>query len=189
VSATLYGGKPELAFDRVDLARDTGELTLLRTAYAERVPMLCVCRGLQLANIAFGGTLIEDIKTELRSNYSICHNQVRELKIPANQTTHEVHAEAGSLLEEITGERSFPTNSVHHQALRSIAPPLTSIAHTDDGIVEAVELVARDFFFLGVQWHPEALPDDNVSSLIYSALINAAGANSPRAWSPRVVEE
>ena len=176
VSSALYGGSPELSDDRVDPDRDAGELALLRNAFAARVPTLCVCRGLQLANIAFGGTLVEDIKSELGADYRISHHQERDLNRPATEATHEVHLESTSLLAAIIGTNVVWTNSLHHQAIRTLAPPLASTGRTDDGIIEAIELIARDFFFQGVQWHPESLPDDAASIRLYSALIEAAAA-------------
>lgn len=103
VSASLYGGRVELSWDGTNAERDEGELALLRCAFAQRVPMLCVCRGMQLANIAFGGTLIEDIKKELGPKYQIAHHQLRELNMPVEEKTHEVSLEPNSQLVTIIG--------------------------------------------------------------------------------------
>jgi putative glutamine amidotransferase len=174
VAPELYGGRPELADNRVDTVRDAGEMALLWRAFAERVPTLCVCRGMQLANIAFGGTLIEDLPSELASRYEIKHHQVRELNKPPAIATHEVAATPESLLQQITSQTSLWTNSLHHQAIRALAPPLVATGATHDGVIEAIELKARDYYFLGVQWHPESLPDAASSTQIYSALVRAA---------------
>ncbi|MGD0967483.1 MAG: gamma-glutamyl-gamma-aminobutyrate hydrolase family protein [Candidatus Aquilonibacter sp.] len=174
VDASLYGGRSELAADRVDGVRDAGELALLRRAFAQRVPMLCVCRGMQLANVAFGGTLIEDIPS-LGDDFGIKHHQVRELGIPASEPTHQVVVQHRSMLASILGRSTTWTNSLHHQALRDLAAPISAVAHTADGIVEAVELTARDQFFMGVQWHPESLPDCHESKRLYFAFIQASG--------------
>lgn len=174
VDASLYGGRSDLSWDRADDERDSGELALVRAAFAQRVPTLCVCRGIQVANVAFGGTLIEDIKLELGENYAIKHHQVRELEKLHNEYSHEVRLESGSRLANLIGVQRLPTNSLHHQAIRDVAAPLRAVGHTDDGIIEAVELTVPDFFFLGVQWHPESLPGDNASIRMYSAFIEAA---------------
>lgn len=174
VSASLYGGRVELSWDRIDAERDAGELALFRKGFAQRLPMLCVCRGMQIANIAFGGTLIEDIEREFGVNYRIQHHQVRELGKPPEERTHEVQIKKGSELSNIIGAKRFWTNSVHHQSIRVLAPPLRAVAHADDGVIEAVELAAPDFFFFGVQWHPESLPADEASTQLYSAFIEAA---------------
>ena len=174
VAAVLYGGRPELADNRVDPIRDAGEMALLWRAFAERMPTLCVCRGMQLANIAFGGTLIEDLPSELGPRYRIKHHQVRELNEPATVGTHEVAVRPESLLRQITGQTAIWTNSLHHQAVRALAPPLVAVGATPDDVIEAIELKVRDFYFLGVQWHPESLPEASASELIYSALVRAA---------------
>lgn len=174
VAPALYGGRPELADNRVDPIRDAGEMALLWRAFAERMPTLCVCRGMQLANIAFGGTLIEDLPSELGPRYRIKHHQVRELNEPATVGTHRVAVKPKSLLREITRQTSLWTNSLHHQAIRALAPPLAAVANTPDDVIEAIELKVRDFYFLGVQWHPESLPDAAASGLIYSSLVRAA---------------
>jgi gamma-glutamyl-gamma-aminobutyrate hydrolase PuuD len=174
VAATLYGGRPELCWDRVDLERDNGELSLLRKVFARRVPALCICRGMQLANVAFGGTLIEDIKTELGGRYSVPHHQVRELDKFPSEHTHEVRLADGSALAKILGTQRPATNSIHHQAIGTLAAPFRASGRTDDGIIEAIELAAPDFFFFGVQWHPESLPADDASTRLYSAFVSAA---------------
>jgi putative glutamine amidotransferase len=178
VAPDLYGGRPELVDNRVDPVRDAGEMTLLWRAFAERIPTLCVCRGMQLANIAFGGTLIEDLPSELGSRYRIKHHQVRERNKPATVGTHRVAVEPNSLLRAITGQESILTNSLHHQAIRALAPPLGAVGTTSDGVIEAVELKVRDFFFLGVQWHPESMPDASASESIYSSLVQATRESS-----------
>lgn len=174
VNPTLYGGREDLADNRVDPIRDAGELSLLRRSFAERVPTLCVCRGLQLANIAFGGTLIEDLPTEFGLNYKIHHHQVRELGRAADEPTHDIRIEPGSGFGRVVGQSRIKANSLHHQAIRSLATPFQAAGYADDGVVEAIELRADDFYFFGVQWHPESLPRDVVSQRIYSSFIEAA---------------
>jgi gamma-glutamyl-gamma-aminobutyrate hydrolase PuuD len=178
VAPDLYGGRPDLADNRVDPVRDAGEMTLLWRAFAERIPTLCVCRGMQLANIAFGGTLIEDLPSELGSRYRIKHHQVRELDEPATVATHRIFVQPNSLLHAVTGQASIWTNSLHHQAIRALAPPLEAVGTTPDDVIEAVELKARDFYFLGVQWHPESLAGASASESIYSSLVQAARESS-----------
>jgi putative glutamine amidotransferase len=175
VAADYYGGRRDLCWDG-DSKRDAGELSLLRGGFEARIPILCVCRGLQLANVAFDGTLIEDIGTELGERYSVKHHQVRELDKPPSERTHEVQLEADSDLARVLGARTLQTNSIHHQAIRMLAEPLRAVGHTGDGIVEAVELAIPDRFFYGVQWHPESLPADEASIRLYRAFVEAAGA-------------
>jgi putative glutamine amidotransferase len=175
VAPELYGGRADLAGNRVDPIRDAGEMALLRRAFAQRIPTFCVCRGMQLANIAFGGTLIEDLPSELGARYVIKHHQVRELAKPANVATHEVSINRQSMLCEIAKQTSLQTNSLHHQAIRTLAAPFISAGTTADDVIEAIELKVRDFHFVAVQWHPESLPGTSASARMYSALIAAAG--------------
>lgn len=174
VAASLYGGNESLSWDRVDTARDTHEIALLRLAYAKRIPMLCVCRGMQIANVALGGTLIEDIQAELGQRYRVRHHQVRELERDPRERVHEVRIETGSGLAEILGMDRVWTNSLHHQAIRTLAPPLRDVGRTEDGVIEAIELRQHDFFLYGVQWHPEHLPADEASIRLYSVFLDAA---------------
>lgn len=175
VEASLYGGKSSLCWDRVDIERDNGELVLLRRAFAKRIPTLCICRGMQLANVAFGGTLIEDIEAELGVEYRVPHHQVRELNRLPSEHAHEVCLAADSELASVLRKERLMTNSLHHQAIRALAAPFRAVGHTGDGIIEAIELAAREFFFFGVQWHPESLPKDDSSLRLYAAFVGAAG--------------
>ncbi len=179
VAASLYGGKESLSWDRVDSERDAGELALLRRAFADRIPVLCVCRGMQIANVALGGTLIEDIQSELGAQYRVSHHQVRELERPPREAVHEVNIEAASGLAQIIQTDRLWTNSLHHQAIRTLAPPLRAVGHAEDGVIEAIELHRREFFFYGVQWHPEFLPADEPSVRLYTAFLEAAEASIP----------
>lgn len=120
-------------------ARDRYELELAKLAW-QRVPLFCICRGIQTLNVALGGTLCYNIPG---------HRQKQERPI----ASHMVHIEAGTRLHAIVGETSIGTNSFHHQALDGIAPPLHVTARAEDGTVEAVESDRQ--FCIGVQWHPE----------------------------------
>lgn len=179
VAASLYGGSENLSWDRVDAERDAGEVTLFDRAYARKIPMLCVCRGMQLANVALGGTLIEDIQSELGPQYRVSHHQLRELERPPRERVHEVMINADSGLGRILGADRIWTNSLHHQAIRTLAPPLRAVGHAEDGVIEALELLEPDFFFYGVQWHPEHLPADDSSVRLYTAFLEAATATIP----------
>ncbi len=179
VDASLYGGSEELSWDRVDAERDAGEVALLRRAYAQQIPMLCVCRGMQLANVALGGKLIEDIQSELGGQYRLSHHQLRELERPPRERVHEVSVDPDSALAGILGSNRIWTNSLHHQAIRTVAPALRAVGHAEDGVIEAVELLDRQFFFFGVQWHPEFLPADESSVRLYTAFLEAARASIP----------
>ena len=131
--------------------RDAYELALAREAHARRIPTLAICRGLQVMNVALGGSLIQDIPTQQPSE--IVHD-------PAGRRADRVHRvtiESGSGLARIVGTTSIFTNSSHHQAVDRIGRGLHVTAKSDDGIVEAVEPTDRAWWMIGVQWHPEEL--------------------------------
>lgn len=141
----------------LDLRRDEFELRLAALAFERRIPALGICRGIQVMNAALGGTLILDIPGHMQT-------AARDKK------THSVVAVCPSRLGDILGSR-IEVNSFHHQAVGRISPRLKLSAASVDGVIEGLE--APDFFFIGVQWHPECLSDEE-SERLFSALINAA---------------
>ncbi len=135
--------------------RDALEWDLLAAARERRVPVWCVCRGLQLANVFLGGSLWQDIPTQLPS--PVAH----EVSVPVDSLAHAVRVAAPEthLGERLSRERVL-VNSRHHQAVKDLAPGLTAVAWSPDDLVEAFELVgpeASSWWLRGVQWHPENL--------------------------------
>ncbi|MBI3974096.1 MAG: gamma-glutamyl-gamma-aminobutyrate hydrolase family protein [Chloroflexi bacterium] len=133
--------------------RDRFELPLTREAVARDVPVLAICRGCQVLNVALGGSLWQDLPFQ-RPN-GLLHQQ----RAPRDAVTHPVTVHAGTALAAILGEhaaRPFDTNSFHHQAVQRISAALAPAAHTQDDIVEAIEAPDRRFV-MGIQWHPEDL--------------------------------
>jgi len=137
--------------------RDLRELQLVDEAFRQRKPLLAICRGHQLLNVAFGGDLVADIRRQVPG--AINHQRLDK----AGELVHEVALTAGSLLSKITGTRTLGVNSSHHQAVLRPAEPLVAVARSRDGIVEAMELnpeAARVVpFLLSVQFHPERLTE------------------------------
>jgi putative glutamine amidotransferase len=137
--------------------RDLGELILIDEIFRQRKPLLAVCRGHQLLNVALGGTLIADISSYVPK--SLNHQRMDK----SRELVHEVALTRGSLLSKITGRQTLGVNSTHHQAVSKIAEPLAAVAVSSDGIVEALELkpeLSRRLpFLLGVQFHPERLAE------------------------------
>ncbi|MGA2854060.1 MAG: gamma-glutamyl-gamma-aminobutyrate hydrolase family protein [Verrucomicrobiota bacterium] len=135
--------------------RDLRELVLLDEVFRQRKPLLAICRGHQLLNIALGGKLIADIRRQMPG--ALNHRRMDK----AGEIVHEASLTAGSLLARITGRRILGVNSTHHQGVLEPAEPLTSVARTRDGIVEAMEwkpeAARRMPFLLSVQFHPERL--------------------------------
>ncbi len=157
IDPALFGQTPHPAAGVPHGARDRSELALARTAAELRIPTLAICRGAQLMNVALGGTLIQDIPSQLPS--TIDH-------APANKRAQRVHGvtiEPGSMLEGIVRTTAIRTNSSHHQSIDRLGAELHVTAKGDDGVVEAIESSDPLWWMLGVQWHPEELtttPED-----------------------------
>ncbi len=137
--------------------RDWRELVLINEVFRQKKPMLAICRGHQLLNIALGGKLIADIRSQIPG--ALNHQRMDK----ANEFVHEVPLTPASLLANITGKRILGVNSSHHQAVMETAEPLAAVARAKDGIVEAMELkpeaARRMPFLLSVQFHPERLTE------------------------------
>jgi putative glutamine amidotransferase len=133
--------------------RDAFEFELLREVLNRDLPLLCICRGIQVLNVGLGGTLYQDVADQFSPD--LLHRQ-QNAGIAANEPSHAVHARANGLLSEVYGTEVIQTNSFHHQAIKDVASELVVEGTTDDGLVEAVSLPSRSFV-LGVQWHPEMM--------------------------------
>lgn len=136
--------------------RDEVELALARRALADRKPMLGICRGIQVLNVAFGGTLYQDIPAELEGSSD--HYASRDLPSRAH-AAHPIALEGDSWLAERLGTDTIDVNTFHHQSLRDIAPGLRVTGLAPDGVIEAVEGAGAGFV-LGVQCHPEEMWDE-----------------------------
>lgn len=150
IDPMLYGERPVRQVAQVEPARDATELLLAREAIKAGMPVLGVCRGLQVINVALGGTLIQDLPTQRRSD--IRHAQ----QAPRHQSTHTVTLEPGSVLGAISQEEELSVNSFHHQAVRELGAGLRACAWAPDGVVEGLEGEGGGFL-VAVQWHPEEL--------------------------------
>jgi putative glutamine amidotransferase len=151
-----YYGDYVTEYDRdISRLRDKAELTLVQWAYEDDCPLLGICRGHQVVNVALGGTLIHDIDAKL--NGAALEHDAQTIE-KRSQVVHEIVISYGSRLADIFGLTSIGVNSIHHQAVDKIAPPLVATAFTSDGIVEGIE-APNATFLIGVQWHPEAILD------------------------------
>jgi len=171
-----YGGSPHEKVQSPRPERDEFELALARVLRARGIPTLGICRGLQLANVAFGGTLIEDLPSDFGERYTLHHQQVHEDGQDRSEVVpeHLVRLEPDSALARLVESTAFATNSMHHQAVRSVAPDLRAVARTYDGVIEALDANFPHPFFYLVQWHPEELPDEPASRRLFDGLIGAA---------------
>jgi putative glutamine amidotransferase len=155
VAPSIYGEAPHPTVDAAEPGRDQFEIDLVKAARARHLPVFAICRGIQVLNVACGGTLVQDIPTQVAG--ALPHS----FPVPAHQAyelAHEVWIEKNSLLAKLLRDRivddGCEVNSRHHQAVKQIAAGLVVTATAPDGVIEAIEDPAERFC-LGVQWHPE----------------------------------
>lgn len=170
VAPDIYGGAvcPQLMF--VDNSRDAIELALTKEFYAIDKPLLGICRGAQVMNIALGGTLFTDIPTQFKTNISH-QNQGPNTARTRREIVHSVTIAPGTILSEIIGRDETEVNSFHHQAIKKLAEGLVETAHAPDGILEGIEDPSKRFF-VGVQWHPEWLTAQEQTQALFSAFVS-----------------
>ena len=169
VDPVLYSGHLDTTIHSIDPERDPFELALIPLVLAADKPLLAICRGVQVLNVALGGSLYEDIASALPAAQR--HDWYPNY--PRDYLAHTVEIEPGSRLARILGTHKLRTNSLHHQAIRQPAPALEVVAHAEDGVIEAVELPEKRFA-IGVQWHPECLPEEPAMQRLFSEFVNAA---------------
>lgn len=169
VDPALYGGKANANVHAINAERDAFELALVPLVLAADKPLLAICRGVQVLNVALGGSLYEDIASTL----SAAQRHDWYPNYPRDYLAHTVEVEPGSRLARILGTRKLRTNSLHHQAIRQPAPAFEVVAHAEDGVIEAVELPGKRFA-IGVQWHPECLPEEPAIQRLFKAFVIAS---------------
>lgn len=152
-------------------ARTEAEFLLFEIGRKIRIPVLGICGGFQLINVAMGGTLYQDISVEKKG--ALKHEQK---PVPSCKPSHVVTVEEISRLHSITSKKRLKVNSTHHQAIKKIGTGLVATAVADDGIIEAIEPAGKSSsFLLGVQWHPELLADsDETQHRIYEEFVKAS---------------
>jgi putative glutamine amidotransferase len=165
----LHGRAEHESLYGVAADRDQFDLHLAAAARDRRVPMLAICRGMQVVNVALGGDLIVDIPSEVGTQV------VHRIPEPGVVAGHPVRIWQSSTLAALLGVTQIDVNSSHHQAIRTPGQGLFPVAWADDGVVEAVEAVDAAWSFMGVQWHPEYRPPDNAAARRpFEALVDAA---------------
>ena len=170
VDPARFNGKPNPKVYGIDAQRDEVEINLARLAASTGWPFLGICRGIQVINVALGGTLFTDIADQLPGALKHDYDSDTERALEA----HTVELETGSTLARILGGHTVRVNSLHHQGIQDIATGLRPIGIAPDHLVEAVELPVHPFG-LGVQWHPEAMPDSPQMQALFRAFVEAAG--------------
>ncbi len=178
ITPTRYGEAPHPAVVEAEPGRDEFELALVKAARERRMPIFAICRGIQVLNVAFGGTLVQDIPSQIHG--ALTH----ALKVPPNEPytlAHEVWLEKGSLLSNLMRERlsddACEVNSRHHQAVKTVADGFKVSATAPDGVIEAIEDSATEFC-LGVQWHPENFWRTGEFRSLFEGFLAAAKAAS-----------
>jgi putative glutamine amidotransferase len=146
-----FGEEPHPAAGEPNAARDLYELALARTACSLRIPTLAICRGMQVMNVALGGTLVQDIPSQHPSTVDHAPAGKRADRV------HRVDVDPSSKLARAIRSNSIFTNSSHHQSVRQIGRDLRVTAQSEDGIIEGIEAIDPAWWMLGVQWHPEEL--------------------------------
>ncbi|MBE3596486.1 MAG: gamma-glutamyl-gamma-aminobutyrate hydrolase family protein [Hydrogenibacillus sp.] len=167
-----FGEAPHPALGEVTPERDAFEVAAVHLAVARGMPLLGICRGAQVINVALGGDLYQDLTAQY-GRLLIQHQQ----RAPRDHPAHAVRLVAGSRLQAIVGRSALRVNSFHHQAVRRVAPGWVASAHSEDGVVEAIERVEGGFG-IGVQWHAEALAaaGDVPSQKLFRAFVESARA-------------
>jgi len=161
VDPARYNTAPHPKLGETDPARDAVEMALLAAAEARGLPTLAICRGIQLLNVALGGTLYQDLASERPS----------AIEHAAPGARHSLRVEPGSLLSRAVGAGTKSVISRHHQAIRDLAPGLRATAWAPDGIIEAAERANGGSWTLAVQWHPE----DDVEVGLFERFAEAVG--------------
>ncbi|GIW02153.1 gamma-glutamyl-gamma-aminobutyrate hydrolase family protein [Roseiflexus sp.] len=148
-----YGEAPLPTLGVVDALRDRTELPLVRWAVADGKPVLGICRGAQMVNVALGGTLYQDIPSQIETSLNHSDSYARQ---DWTHLAHMLRLSPDSRLRQILGSDELPINSLHHQSIKTVAPGLMAVGWAPDGVIEAIES-ANGHFLIGVQCHPEAL--------------------------------
>jgi len=171
VEPSLYGANPHRTFDPAEPGRDEYEVELVRRAIEANLPVFAICRGIQVLNVARGGTLIQDIPDEVGTTVE---HRIKEPRFPI---AHDVWLTSDSVLERTLRERleeadSCAVNSRHHQAPKDAGEGLAVSATAPDGVIEALEDPSRRFV-LGVQWHPENFWRTGEFRALFEAFVQA----------------
>lgn len=163
---SVYGEDPHPSCETMDPRRQENGLSLAKAARACGIPTLGVCLGMQVMNVAAGGSLVQDIDSHFDTD-------IQHASEPEDRGRHDVHVEQGTHLAKIIGDGEHNVNSSHHQAVGRVGEGFRVTAHAPDGIVEAIE-DPKHPFYVGVQWHPEDMTGEPSAGSIFGAFIEAA---------------
>jgi putative glutamine amidotransferase len=165
VDPAWYGEEPHSKLGEVVPERDEVELKYCRLFLKANRPIFAICRGCQVLNVATGGSLYQDLSSQLE--YALQHSQ----QAPRFHPSHSIQIKEGTLLAKISGKLEQRVNSFHHQAIKEVKAPFAVVATSSDGVVEAIESTVHSFV-LGVQWHPEGMAEkDSFAQALFSAFV------------------
>jgi putative glutamine amidotransferase len=169
VSLEYFNGSDHPRIGEVDKGRDITEISLMLAAVNDGKPVLGICRGAQVMNVALGGTLYTHIHDQLKG--ALDHDYPGDLR---RVLVHPVNMDENTHSVEIFGETLLMVNSLHHQGLKDIAPSLRAVGYSPDGLVEVVELPDHPYA-VSVQWHPEWLTDQLPMQRLFKSFVDASG--------------
>jgi putative glutamine amidotransferase len=175
VDPARFNEPPHPTVSEVSTARDCLEIELVEHALDRRLPMLAICRGIQVLSVALGGRLYQDVASDPGTRVE--HSQ----QAPRHEPTHDVKIDPGSRLGRVLGATELRVNSFHHQAIKDLGRGLRAVAFAvEDGLIEGVELDDPGHFVLGVQWHPEEMAGHHEHARrLFRALIEACRTKAP----------
>jgi len=164
-----FDEEPHPKLKKVLYIKEETDLLILEEAEKMRIPILGICFGMQALNVSRGGTLYQDIETQIPNHLK------HEQGIPLERNSHNITIKENSLINTLTSTLKAQVNSHHHQCIKKIGNNLTATAHAKDEVIECIEDVREDRFVLGVQWHPELnWKEDSLSKNIFQSFINAS---------------
>jgi gamma-glutamyl-gamma-aminobutyrate hydrolase PuuD len=153
IDPALYGEKRHEKVHSISAARDATEVALIKEAQERGTPVFAICRGIQILNVALGGTLVQDIPSQCETD--IAHDD----ESARNSRTHEIAVEPDSLIAKAVGTEHLTVNSFHHQSVKRVADGMRVTARSPDGIIEGLESTNDSWWVMAVQWHPEEMTD------------------------------
>ncbi len=174
IDPALYGEEVMEQCGTIEYDRDKSDIALLKAALALKKPVLCICRGCQLANVYFGGSMYQDIPAQAPSDLkhaNYVHPEYME------ENTHNIKVAEGSPLHKLVGEMEFGVNSLHHQAIKDLGKGVVPMAWATDGIVESWYLDSDSQWLRAYQWHPEMQTESERSKKIFDDFISVCKEN------------
>lgn len=175
VDPTLFGEAQHETTDEINRERDQVEMSLARWALQDDKPLFAICRGIQVMNVALGGTLIQDVPSQWNT---VVHHNGNYAGLQRHEVAHTVCIEPGSRISAIIGSGDVGVNSFHHQALKRVADGLIVTSRATDGIIESVE-VPNKRHYVGVQWHPEEMAFGRRDMMhLFQSLVDACASDN-----------